>query len=179
MGQPLPHRPVLLFVALFSRHAAAFDWAREKLTAAYGPLALESSLFDFTETQFYEASMGSELKKRLWVFERTILPESLPALKLQTNAWEDEYRQSHGHAEARPLNLDPGYVTEAKLVLATTKDRDHRLYLADGIFGEVTLHYRQGTWQSRPWTYPDYQRPEYHQFLSQARELLRAKLRSS
>jgi hypothetical protein len=102
----------------------------------------------------------------------------LPARKHQTNAWEDEYRSSHSHPELRPLNLDPGYVTEAKLVLATTKDRDHRLYLADGIFGEVTLFFRQGAWQSRPWTYPDYQRAEYHQFLTQCREFLRVKLRS-
>jgi hypothetical protein len=46
--------------------------------------------------------------------------------------------------EPRPLNLDPGYLTEAKLVLATTKDRNHRLYLDRGIFAEVTLCYQRG-----------------------------------
>ena len=35
-----------------------------------------------------------------------------------------------GHAEPRPLNLDPGYLTPAKLVLASTKDHAHRIYLS-------------------------------------------------
>lgn len=178
MGLPQTHRPVLLFVAAFSQHESALDWAKKTLTEAWGPIALESPLFDFRETTFYEASMGPGLKKQLWALEPLIDPQTLPALKHQSNAWEDEYRLQHHHTEPRPLNLDPGYVTEAKLVLATTKDRDHRLYLADGIFGEVTLFFRQGAWQSRPWTYPDYQRAEYHQFLSHCREFLRAKLRA-
>jgi hypothetical protein len=178
MGLPQPHRPVLLFVAVFSRHPEAIAWGKTKLESTWGQIALESPVFDFRETSFYEATMGAELKKQLWAFERTIEPQTLPALKHQTNVWEEDYRQGHDHAEPRPLNLDPGYVTEAKLVLATTKDRDHRLFLADGIFGEVTLFFRQGAWQSRPWTYPDYQRAEYHQFLSQCREYLRVKLRS-
>ena len=59
-------------------------------------------------------------------------PAELPLLKRRSNDWETEYRDSHPHPEARPLNLDPGYLTEAKLVLATTKDRDHRIYLSQG-----------------------------------------------
>lgn len=178
MGLPQPHRPVLLFTAAFSRHSEAIDWARQRLTAEWGAIALESPLFEFRETTFYDGTMGAGLMKVLWVFETLVNPQELTVFKHQTNTWEEEYRQLATHAESRPLNLDPGYVTEAKLVLATTKDRDHRLYLADGIFGEVTLFFRQGAWQSRPWTYPDYQRPEYHQFLSRSREYLRSKLRS-
>ena len=90
---------------------------------------------------------------------------------------EEEYQALGNHAEARPLNLDPGYITEAKLVLASTKDRDHRLYLDRGIFAECTLHYRQGIWQLRPWTYPDYQRADYHAFFLACRDYLRARYR--
>lgn len=76
------------------------------------------------------------------------------------------------HAESRPLNLDPGYLTPAKLVLASTKDHAHRIYLRDGIFAEVTLVYRKGKWQPLEWTYPDYRRDDYQQFFTRCRERL-------
>jgi hypothetical protein len=80
----------------------------------------------------------------------------------------------HPCPESRPLNLDPGYLTEAKLVLASTKDRDHRVYLDRGIYAEVTLHYQRGRgWQPRPWTYPDYRSEPYLQFFTRCRQYLR------
>ena len=33
---------------------------------------------------------------------------------------------------ARPFNIDPGLMTDARVVLATTKDRGHRIYRGDG-----------------------------------------------
>ena len=78
-------------------------------------------------------------------------------------------------AAAQPI--DPGYVTEAKLILASTKDRDHRIYLDRGVFAENTLFYHAGAWKKRPWTYPDYQRADYHQFLTRCRDYYRQRLR--
>jgi hypothetical protein len=177
MGDVLSHRPVLLIVAAFSRHEEALDWARRKTEDAWGPIALSSDKFQHNETRYYEASMGPELLKTFFAFEQLVDPAQLVHFKLQSNAWEDEYRASAGHTEARPLNLDPGYLTEAKLVLASTKDRDHRLYLDRGVYAENTLYYTRGAWQSRPWTYPDYQRADYHEFFVRCRELLRSKYR--
>src|SRR4029078_12622455 len=106
--------------------------------------------------------MGTDLRKVFFAFESLVDPAELVACKETSNQWETDYQQLARHPEIRPLNLDPGYLTEAKLVLATTKDRDHRLYLDRGIYAENTLYYQRGAWQSRPWTYPDYQRPDYH-----------------
>jgi hypothetical protein len=114
--------------------------------------------------------MGKGLTKQLLAFETLVDPAELPALKHLTNRWELEFAQQHDGPESRPLNLDPGYVTEAKLILASTKDRDHRIYLAQGVFAENTLFYKDRKWQNRPWTYPDYQREDYHQFLDRCRE---------
>ena len=100
-----------------------------------------SDAFDFTETDYYTATMGTGLKKQFVAFERLIDPAALADIKRQTNAWEAEYAALGRHAEPRPLNLDPGYITPAKLVLASTKDHAHRLYLRDGIYAEVTLAY--------------------------------------
>jgi hypothetical protein len=177
MGQVAEHRSVLLIVAAFSRHAAALDWARTRCELHFGPVALASDRFEHNETRYYEASMGPGLVKMFLAFDQLIDPARLVPLKLQSNAWEDEYQSTAAHSEPRPLNLDPGYLTEAKLVLASTKDRDHRLYLDRGIYAENTLYFSRGAWQSRPWTYPDYLRADYHEFFTRCRNFLRDKYR--
>ena len=180
MGDVTAHPPVLLIMAAFSRHDAALDWAQQRAESQWGPLALSSERFEFTETGYYERSMGSDLRKTFFAFERLRDPAELASIKLQTNAWELEYAQLVEHAEERPLNLDPGYLSQAKLVLATTKDRDHRIYIGQGICAEVTITYRRDSgWVGREWTYPDYLRGDYHEFFDRCRAYLRQHRRSS
>ncbi len=175
MGQISRPGPVLGFCAIYGQHRESLAWARARLAGEWGPIALQSEALPFTETRYYAASMGEDLQKQLLAFEVLQPPDFLPRWKLQSNDWEAEYQALGGHDVERAVNIDPGYVTLAKLVLATTKDRDHRLYLGDGIFAEVTLHYKHGRWQSDRWTYADYQRPEYHEFLDRCRDLLKRK----
>jgi len=177
MGDITEPAPVLLILAAFSRHARALAWGLEQSVAAWGPLALESPRFSFVETDYYEPTMGPGIFKCFWAYERLIDPARLAELKLQTNAWEAEYATSGGHAEPRPLNLDPGYLTPAKLVLASTKDHAHRMYLSRGIYAEVTLFYKDRRWQPRDWTFADYRRPDYQQFFSLCRAYLRRRER--
>ncbi len=179
MGDIQHHAPALLFLAVFSRYEAALAWARQRAVEAWGPMAVESEPLSFHETRYYEKTMGADLRKVLIGFAQLVDPARLPELKLTTNQWEQEYARLAECPESRPLNLDPGYVTEAKLVLASTKDRDHRIYLAQGIFAENTLYYGNGAWQNRPWTYPNYQRADYHQFLDRCREYYRCAKRGS
>ena len=178
MGNVQATDPVLLLMAMFSRHETALDWARSRAEADFGPVALASERFPFIETNYYEAEMGTDILKQFLVFENFVDPARLAEIKHTTNVWEEEYKSSGGHEEQRPLNLDPGYLTEAKLVLATTKDRDHRIYIGQGMFAEITLHFRGGQWQSHPWTYPNYKRDDYHVFFNRCRELVRARRRS-
>ena len=170
MGIPLPHSPVLLLLAAFSRHDAALDWARQKATETWGPIALESPRFDFAETHYYNATMGPGLKKVFFAFLRSFDPVALVDIKLATNQWEVEYAAAAGHSEPRPLNLDPGYLTLGKLVLASTKDFAHRIYLSRGIYAEVTLQYKHRCWQHHEYTFADYRREDYQQFFTQCRE---------
>jgi hypothetical protein len=171
------HEPdaVLLLVAVSSRYVAALDWARERIEKGLGPLALVSNAFEFTETDYYTATMGADLKKQFIACERLIDPGELARIKRETNSWEAEYAALARHPEPRPLNLDPGYITPAKLVLASTKDHAHRLYLTDGIYAEVTLAFRQRQWQPLDWTYPDYRRGDYQEFFTRSREHLLAR----
>lgn len=175
MGNISSPQPVLLLIAVSSRYDEALAWSEKQSAATYGAVRLASEAFDFTETDYYADSMGTDLKKQFLVFDNLIDPGELPKIKRITNEWELEYADSGDHPEVRPLNLDPGYLTLAKLVLASTKDHAHRLYLHDGIYAEVTLHYRNRGWQSSEWTYPDYQREDFQQFFTQCRQTLRGR----
>ena len=178
MGHIRAVSPALLLIAAFSRHRAAISWARETAQAVFGPIALESPLFNFTQTDYYASSMGIELKKTFFAFAKFYDPAQLADTKRTTNRWEEQYRTELGADELRPLNLDPGYLNESKLILASTKDHAHRIYLRDGIYAEITLSYHRRQWQRLPWTYPDYQTPEYHAFFDQCRLYLRDEMRT-
>ena len=173
MGEPTLHSPALLLVAAFSRCEAALGWARNRAVEAWGPLALQSRVFQFDETDYYRATMGAGLQKSFFTFAAPFDPAGLAEVKLQTNRWEREYAAIGDQPQPRPLNLDPGYLTSAKLVLASTKDHSHRVYLSRGIYAEVTLYYSSRRWQARQWTYADYRREDYQQFFSECRDWLR------
>jgi hypothetical protein len=162
----------MLILAVSSRHHEALEWARERCAEFHGPIALVSTPFNFTETDYYSATMGTNLQKQFLAFERLVDPATLAEIKRQTNDWELEYAALDRHLETRPINLDPGYITAAKLVLASTKDHAHRIYLREGIYAEVTLAYRQRRWQALEWTYPDYRREDYQEFFTLCRESL-------
>jgi hypothetical protein len=168
--------PLLLIVAVFSRHPAVFDWALPRLEQAYGPVALTSLRFPFVQTSYYEASMGPGLLKELWVFRDLLAGESLAAVKLRTNALEAELAESGQFPETRPLNLDPGMMSLGKFMLATTKDQAHRLYLRQGIYAEVTLRFQDGAFEPWPWTYADYRLEVVRSFLKEARNFYRQQL---
>lgn len=171
--------PVLPLVAAFSRYDEALEWGREQAVRKWGEIALESPRFEFRETDYYAATMGDRLKKCFWVFDERRDPVELAAWKIAANEWEAEYALRRDQPEARPLNLDPGYLTLAKLVLASTKDHAHRVYLDRGIYAEVTLYFKHGRWQHRDWTFPDYRRADYQEFFTAARQLIRARGREA
>lgn len=175
MGEINTPKSVLLLIAVSSRYDDALAWTRERTVAEYGPIRAASDAFDFTETDYYQATMGTELKKQFLVFDQLIDPGNLAQIKHATNALEELYAEQHDHPESRPLNLDPGYLTLAKLVLASTKDHAHRIYMSEGIFAEVTLNYRKRAWQPSDWTYPDYQREDFQQFFTDCRQTLRVR----
>ena len=173
MGEIREPPAALLILAAISRHPDALDWAGQQATAAWGPIAMASDRFDFVETDYYDETMGGGLQKAFFAFGSAFDPATLAEVKLQTGTWEAAYTKECRWAESRPLNLDPGYLTAAKLVLASTKNHSHRLYLSRGIYAEVTLHYHDRRWQPREWTYPDYQTPEAHAWFMEVRDRLR------
>jgi hypothetical protein len=96
--------------------------------------------------------MGWPLYRRFISFQRLIGPDQLPPVKRKTNQVEQGYLQDG----KRRANIDPGYVSAERLVLATGKNYVHRIYLSEGIYGDLTLVYKKGSFHPLHWTYPDY-----------------------
>ncbi len=167
MGEAKKHPPVKLVVGMISGRKPLFDAAQRELMARFGPLDYESALMPWEFTDYYSKELGGNLLRKFLGFERLIEPERLAEIKLFTNQLEDKFSEGG----SRRINLDPGYLDSAKLVLATTKNRDHRVYIGQGIFAEVTLHFRGKSFQAWEWTYPDYATPEYIAIFNQIRAL--------
>jgi len=121
----------------------------------------------FNHTDYYAAQMGTNLKRKFISFSKAIPIQELYRIKLYTNRLETRFLM----AKLRQVNIDPGYLDLAKLVLATTKDYAHRIFLGKGIFAEIALTYRANSFSPNEWTYPDYRSKEYIDIFNQIRKL--------
>ncbi len=164
------HEKVNLIIGIIYNKIKLFEDARRRLNRKFGEIDFESQIIDFNFTAYYEKEMGKNLKRRFLSFKNLIKPEELPGIKTYTNNLEERFRMLTG-SPCRNINLDPGYITCAKLVLATTKDYFHRIYLEKGIFAEITLCFRKGDFEAFEWTYPDYRTKEYKDIFNHIRRL--------
>ena len=171
MARPCSPLPAKLVVGMISAFDDAFRLAEEELCAQFGTIDLRSPEFLFDLTDYYEEQMGVNLKRRFLSFADLIDPDRLPDVKLQTNALERELGTRRTWTVARPINIDPGYITSSKLVLATAKDYSHRIYIGRGIYAEVTLSFVSGHFEPSPWTYPDYRTDQYLSWFGEVREM--------
>ena len=165
MGEIRKCADVKLIVAVMYRRDFDLGAAVDQLVSLYGDIERSCGPVEFSWSNYYEGEMGVDLLKYYVIFRDTVCRSRLPAIKIGTNDIERRFSKDG----RRVVNIDPGYLAVDKLVLASTKDFYHRLYLGDGIFGEVTLHYRRGRFRHFSWTYPDYQSPEFQKFLEAAR----------
>lgn len=168
---------VKLFIGVLVSHAKLIPEVEQRLISVYGGIDHRSAVIPFDFTDYYEPEMGDIIDRVLFSFERLIEPDRLPEIKTQTNEFEQQLVPLYPAAK-RPVNLDPGYIEQAKVILASTKNFYHRIYLGNGIFGEVTMHFRNNTYQFFPWTYPDYQSKEYQEFFLKMRHIYRTQLRT-
>jgi len=179
MGEPSRSRPVNVICSVL---AGRTDWlaaARERLEGAFGPVDLESEVWAFDHTDYYEAEMGPALLRQVYAFRDLAMPDELAGAKRTTNRLEAELSRALADAPPRPVNLDVGYVSMDKLVLATTKNHAHRIYVGEGIYAEVTLRWRGGAFVPWEWTYPDYASDVYRAFFARVRALYREKLNAA
>lgn len=167
MGQIQRQLPVKLISGLIFKEESAFSKAKNFLSKRFGEIDFESNILFFRHTDYYEKEFGKGLKRCFISFKKLILSKDLFKVKITTN--KIEKRLSKGRD--RLINIDPGYLELSKLVLASTKNFKHRIYLDKGIYAEVTLFYQNKTFNPWDWTYPDYKTKEYIAIFNQIRQL--------
>lgn len=176
MGRIKFVEPVISICAIISRHEHALAWSLAKLSDLWCDALVQPQEVPFDAADYYRNEMGDGVRKWMVASAGLMDPAYLADWKLNAGSWEKEFAEEGEYEEVRPLNLDPGYISQGKLVLATVKDRDHRIYLRDGIFAEVTLRYLRSGWTDNRWTYRDYRREETKAFASACRARLREQL---
>ena len=132
-------------------HFGSVDWVSEKLV--------------FDRTEYYAKEMGWPLFRRFISFSELISPDYLVDIKLLTNTIEN----GHLVKKRRKINIDPGYISLERLVLATGKNYTHRIYLDKGVFADLTLVFHGGTFMPLIWTYPDYANEKFIRYFNMVR----------
>ena len=196
MGKARKPKAVKLIIGMLAKSQKLFDIAEEFFIKEFGPIDYKSLVISFGYTDYYKKEMGSPLKRKFISFKKTISPEKIAKIKLLTNSIEEKLAVKINSSRLRSknivrvspstllgvnfasrelpnlrrrINIDPGYVSDSKLILATTKDYFHRIYLNYGIYAEVTLKWRKSSFEPLEWTYPDYRSREYINILNNIR----------
>ncbi|MBU1084428.1 MAG: DUF4416 family protein [Candidatus Omnitrophota bacterium] len=167
MGKVLKQEKVKLVASIIYKSDKMREIAEKKIEGVLGRKeALEKELtFDLTD--YYYGEMGGPLRRKLLCFKGLADKENIEEIKIRTNRLESKLAVDG----KRTVNIDPGYITEAKLVLLTTKDYVHRVHIGKKIFAETTLHFCGGRFNAWPWTYPDYASEEIRAYFESVRGL--------
>ena len=168
MGSIDPFPSGVLVIGILSSVAQPLVHVENELVSAFGAIATQSPVIEFSHSSYYVKEMGGPLFKQwigIWLPE---IYSPTGMYKEQTQAIE----QRHKWGEKRTVNLDPGLLFPHQLMVFSTKNYAHRIPISDGIYGELELLYRNGNWDSLPWTYPDYQLPEIQNFFTQCRHCI-------
>lgn len=152
MGVIAPPIKVKAIIGLLFHKPKRRDDALQAIEREYGPIDYRSPEFAFVETRYYDEEMGKNLTRQYVSLKYLIDPGELEEMKCLTNVIEDQLAVDG----KRTVNLDPGYIGAANLILASTKNFSQRVYVGSGIYAEVTMTFSREDFQKLPWTYPDY-----------------------
>ncbi len=162
-------KKTILFLGVMYRDTTQRDAALEQFCSQYGATVMQTGPHSFSEfSEYYNKEMGGEVFKEYYFFEIAFDRDELANVKIFTNEIEHTFEKG----SMRPINLDPGYLTADKFVLASAKDFAHRIHVGKGIYAEVTLHFHQGKVKFFSWTYRDYLQEPVEKFLLEGRRLL-------
>ncbi len=178
MWESKPPKPVKLITGILAADAPCLAAAADLLAEVLGRIDLISETWPFDQTSYYKPQTGPDILRQFVSFEDLIDPGELATIKHTTNKLEQHLAASLGRPVPRPVNLDPGIIEPSKLVLATTKNYSHRVYIGDRMYAEVTLIYDKGAWQPFDYTYPDYRQQSYFDFFCRVRSRLLEQLKS-
>ncbi|MCD6384815.1 DUF4416 family protein [Candidatus Sumerlaeota bacterium] len=176
MAEAKKQLPVKLFFGLLVGNEEILPAVLHRIELDFGHIELQTDFTLFNHTDYYQQEMGPRILRKFIATRELMDMEELAEIKLYTNKLERLFADPQ--TGNRRVNIDPGYLSLSKVVLATTKDYDHRIYLKSGIFAEVTLRYKRKFKSYEPWewTYPDYREPFALNFFNELRHIYREQL---
>jgi hypothetical protein len=172
-------QPVKLIVGILAADQDCLQTAVEAVCSEFGESDFVSEAFSFNQTDYYKDETGENILRQFVSFKELIDPGKLASIKHLTNQLEEQLAKKIDTTLPRPVNLDPGILELSKLILASTKNFSHRIYIGESIYAELTLSFSGGKWVSYPYTFPDFIDDRYHGFLSKVRERLREQIRQN
>lgn len=172
MSVPRIAEPACLVISLLSSRNDPVSMVKDALEMQFGSIEEVIGPLEFNFTTYYDDELGAGISRYLLVFSDLIDRNALCRVKLFTNDLEN----GHMVDQARAFNLDPGFLTLGNFVLATGKNNAHRIYLDHGIFADLTLIFRRGSFRPLEWTYPDYSDEKMLETLNNLREKYKCKI---
>jgi len=176
MGMVKSFRPVQLFTGLVYSDRDIAEQTIAWLEKTYSAIDSRTEPSAFSQTTYYDREMGTPLSRQFVSFTSLIEADGLPDIKIATNLWEKDHTRQGG---GRRINLDPGFLSEANVIVATTKNHYHRIPLRDGIYAHMEYVFYKGVLRVLEWTYPDFCSAAYMEFFTHLQHLYRKKLRES
>ena len=173
MSVPKIPEPARVVISALTPHDDLIRQTAIRLAEELGPIREQIGPIQFNYTDYYDREMGPGIFRWLWSFAQLVDKGSLARIKLLTNSVEQSYMKRG----KRRINLDPALLSLGNFVLATGKDNAHRIYLGEGIFADLTLVFRGGTYRPLEWTYPDYAAPILITILNRIRDDYKSCLR--
>ena len=168
MTIPKQPQPVKLLTSIVTADSGISETVCSKMTMRFGPVDFTSDALAFDFTDYYENEMGRGMFRHILSFQELIAPDLLPSIKNYTNELEGSVLRADG---TRTVNIDPGYIALGHMILATCKGFAHRPYLRDGIYADLTLIFKDRTFNPLEWTFPDYGSEQYIKIINQIRKI--------
>jgi len=170
-------KPVKLVIGILAADRQCLFAAVEAIEDKFYKTDLVSDVWPFDQTDYYKEQTGPNILRQFVSIEQLIDPAQLSKIKHKTNKLERKLAARLGLPLPRPVNLDPGIIEPSKLILASTKNYSHRIYIGRKMYAEVTLIFDRGSWRPLPYTYPDYRQQCYFEFFEKVRTRLLEQLR--
>jgi len=175
---------IKLFVAILAQPNVEAIHTTQLLAEVFGSVDYIGPKRCFDCTNYYQKEMGLGLVRYLVSFTGPHYADILPGAKRACIELErgcavtEEVSQGDTQVGAqrqlvtrRTINLDIGYIDHHKVVLASTKQSGHKVYLDDGIYADIVMRFAHKSWQALPWSFPDFTDGRYNEELTAMRAL--------
>ena len=154
------------FVSIFYSDKRIYGEVINELKNIFGETKKESFEYNFDKfTSYYEKEMGKNLIKKFLIFKKIINKKDLVEIKNKTTEIEKKYSKNN----KRTINIDPGFISKNKVVLASFKKKDFKKDLGN-VYAHEVLRFENNQIKEFWHTFPDFKSNETQDFFKKIRK---------